>query len=579
MPAETTPVRPGVNAVDARARTVRVPRLDIEGLAWVVVLAIAAAWRLVGLSDATPLTSEGLRARAAWEFAHGTATAAWPGDLTPALGALLIKLGWDGIGGLRFVSALFGIGLVAAVALLRPYAGRAPALLTALLLAVSPAAVAAARRFAPDGAGLLAGLVVLWLVLRIGERGGRWALPALGAAVGLALTTSAGAVALMIIVGAWAALEWAWLGDDGFKRNWRGVLGDRVMVRNAILFALPGLALGVIRFGAGPERLSLAALTDWSGPPADVPDLLPWHAPLTVLAAYEPLALLVGGAGLVFIIARWARGGTRSVTPFERLLVVWTAAGLLLTLAALHHRPGEMLVAFLPLMLCAGLFAAWALPALGRFRPRESGLPLLVAAVIGVYVALKLLTWADQSGLPNGDVAAMVVLLAVAAALVAWALWRSPGAAAGILVTGAWLLLGAHLLHADAALVSAGGDEILWGGRALASRTVLVQGVDAALDRGDQVAVQRNLAAALAWELRGRDVRTFVGRPPDAALVIAGSVTGVPAGYVMDGPVVPVAVRWYPSSWDVTGMIRWLVYRQRWGPAQPLSGEVLRRSS
>lgn len=565
---------PEVSAPLRPARPARLT-LNVEALAWAVVLAVAAAWRLSGLGAAPPATTEALRARSAWEFAGGTVPAAWPGDLASALAALSIRAGGDGIGWVRLGPALFGLGCVAALALLRPYAGRAAVLLGALMLAASPVAVASARTLNPDSAGLLCGLLIVWLALRIGEDGDTRALPLLGAVAGIALTTSAVAVALGLIACAWVGVEVAWLDREGPARRWRQALRDRRLVGAATLFALPGLALGVIRFGAGPDRLSLAAFGDWAGPPPDAGAVLPWHAPLAVLVGYEPPALVLGVAGALLAGARWRRNGAMAVTPFERLLLVWTGGALCMTLGALHHRPGQVLLLALSLMLLAARLTVQALPSLAAFRWRESGLVLLPAGLILGYVALQFLAWAHLGVIARNGALGVIVLLAMCAGLVGWALKASPPAMPGMLVAAAWLLLGWLAPHGATAAAHRNGNEILAGQRPLPQQAALVRALNPALDDGRDVAVERSLAAALAWELRGRGVRLYTGLPPRSELLVRRVDPTAPAGYVPAGPPAAVEERWYPAGWNAIGAVRWLLYRERWGPAQTLAGEVL----
>jgi 4-amino-4-deoxy-L-arabinose transferase-like glycosyltransferase len=557
----------------------RVLALNVETAVWGMVLAVAAALRLVGLGGVPPTTAEALRARAAWDFAHGAATAAWPADLTSALTALIIRFGGDGIGWVRLTSALFGLAAVAALWLFRPYAGRAAALLAAALLAISPLAVAVSRTLNPDSAALLAGLLGVWLVLRLSTAGSPRLLFPLGAVAGVTLTTGAPAVAIALVLVAWLVLEIAWLDNRALADHWREALRDRTHVLAALLLAAPGLILGLIRFGAGPSRLYLAALADWSAPPQDAAAGLPWHAPLAVLLAYEPLALALGVAGLALIMARWVRVGAGGVSAYERLLVVWSGGGLLLALAALHNRPGQMLLVALPLMLCAAAATVHWLPALANLRPRQSGVALLGAGVLAGFLALKLLAWAQSGALSSRDVQGMLAALLVAAMLVLWALRESIPAAPGLLVAAAWLVLGALTLHSAAAVAFRDGDEMIFGQRTLPQRTVLAGTIDAALAQGRSVMVERDVAAALVWDLRGRAVRTFVGLPPEADLIVQATASQPPPGLVPAGPPMAVAVRWYPSGWDTPGVIRWLMYRQGWGTRHALDAQPLRPAS
>lgn len=557
-------------------------RLNVEAAAWAAALLIAAAWRLLGLGGLLPGTRESVRAFGAWQFARGGAPAGWAGDLASALAALTVRLGGDSIAWVRLWPALFGLGSVAALALFRPYAGRAVPLLGALLLASSPVAVAAARTLSPDTAGLLCGLLILWLALRVGEEGDRRAVLLLGAVGGVALTTSAIAIAIALIAAMWVALETAWLTRSDAARHWRDAIADRALLGQALALALPGVALGVLRFGGGASRLALPAFADWAGADRDAALALPWHTPLTVLIGYEPLVLVLGIAGIASLIARWRRAGVGALTPFERLLLVWAVGGALLTLAVLHQRPGQVLLLVLPLALLAATATAGFLPALTRFRPRESGLPLLPVALVLGYATLQALAWGRAGVAPNKDVLATVGLLAFAAAVTIWALSQSRAALSGALVAGAWLLFGPLGLHGVSAVGFRGGAEFLTGQRPLPSRAALVQVIRQARDGGQDIAVDRALAAALAWDVRGVQIRTFVGLPPENAdltvqqVIDTGAVTDAAAA---GGASIPVEQRWTPEEWNFFRAVRWFVNREPWGPADTLSGQAVQRAS
>lgn len=571
-PPTATPEQVPARAPSARGAGVT---LNVELAAWAAVLAIAAGWRLIRLDAVPPATMEGVRGQAVWQFAHRAATSAWPGDLTAALAAQMIRAGGDGIGWVRLPAALFGLAAVGVLWLVRPYAGRAVTLLAALLLACSPIAVASARSLSPDAAGLLWGLVLVWLVLRVGESGDRRALPALATLGALALTNGAVAVAFALVILCGIAVEIVWLDRAEVAARWRAALGGRLQLVAAAPMSLLILLLGVLRFGAGPDRLSLAALADWARPPADMAPVLPWHAPLLVEVAYEPLVAVLGVAGAVILLNRWRRHGAAALTPFQRLLLVWAGGGLLLALAALHHRPGQMLVLGLPLMLLAAEATVTVLSGLPLLDWRRGGPALSAAAVIVTYLGLRALTWANEGTIPRPSAGGATMLAIVCAGLVVFAVSLSPaGGRAAMLVAAVWLLLGPVAVHGAAAAALRNGNEIMVGQRALPQRLALVTGIEAALAKGQQVAVERGVAAALAWELRGRDVHVYTGLPPRADVVVAGPVPPSGPGGAGTGAAVAVEERWYPEDWDTVGVVRWLAFRQSWGPAARVTGAL-----
>jgi hypothetical protein len=568
-------VSPAVTASTGADRAIGV-RLNVEAVAWALVLAVAAGWRLVHLGRGLPATPEALSARAAWDFANGGEFVTWPGDLASAVAALCLRLGGDGLGWARLGSALFGVLSVAALALVRPYLGRGVALVGALLLACSPVAVASSRTLSPDAAGLLCGLIALALVLRVTESGDVRALPPLAAGAGVALGSGAVAPALGLVAVVYVVIEIAWLDRRDIVEHWRGVLAARRQVTAAALLFVAGLVMPLLRFGAGPDRHAVAAVDAGSPPASDAASAFPWHAPVGILLGYEPAVLLLGTLGVAVILVRWGRLGTAAVTPGERLLVEWAAVGLTLTLALMHHRPGQLLMLGLPLMLLAAAFTLRAIPTLAAMNWRESGPALALAAVILGYILLEFLEWAALGEIPRDRSFAEVVgLLAIAAGLIAWALLVSPNATPGAAIVGMWLLMGWIAVHGAAVVALRDGDEFLTGRRPAPVRATLVRNVEAALAEGKSVAVERPLAAALAWELRGRDVRVFNGPPPQSDLAVTSVGSTVAPGFAPAGAAADVERRWYPSTWDAEGIVRWLAYRIAWTPSQELRGEAM----
>lgn len=547
---------------------------SLEVLLWLLVVAAAAGWRLIALGAVPAAAPEAMRARAAWELAHGSAPADWPGDLTTAVAALIVRLGGDSLAWVRLWPALCGVAAVAAVALFRPYAGRALSLGAAALLAASPFAVAAARTLSPDSTALALGLVALWLALRLSFDGDRRALPWLAGVAGLALGTGALALAMGLIAALWLAVESA-CGHTAAVRHWQAAWRDGGTRWRALVFFLIGLLPAVLRFGVGPDRLALAGLYDWSGTGLDA--ALSWHAPLTLIALYEPSVLALGVAGAV-VLARAGRGGGVALRPFERLLLVWLVAAAVLTVMGLRARPGQLLLLSVPLAFLAVSATLRALPFLTRFRPRESGPPLLPVPFLLGFAALRVLAWAKVGAAPPDEVLGVLAVLAAAVVLVGYALNRSPAALPGLLVAAVWLVGGWLLPNGAAAVAFHNGTEPARGARAAPERAALVQAVEEAQAAGRSVSIEQLVAEALAWDLRGRSVPVHVGLAPgvDVAVIRVDAERGYPAS----GPgAVTVAERWEPPAPDLLGYVRWLVSRRGWGDVEPLRARAVAPST
>jgi hypothetical protein len=189
---------------------------------------------------------------------------------------------------------------------------------------------------------------------------------------------------------------------------------------------------------------------------------------------------------------------------------------------------------------------------------------------------LRLLEWTEKPDLPDTRATlGALALLAVAAGMVVWVLFSSPGAAPGVLTAGTWVLGGWVALHGAAAVAGRSGDEYLFGTRPEPLRSVLVREVDLALAKGQQVAVERHIAAAMAWELRGRDVQVYEGLPPRSGLALAPVASSRAEEFTPSGLDIAVERRWYPVGWDVEGAVRWLAYRNAWGPSETLRATTM----
>ncbi len=550
------------------------PRFNVELVAWVTTAGIAALWRIPHLGALPPAPGEALRAASAWHFGRGTVDGHWTGELSAALAAIALRLDGNALGWARFPSAAAGVLAVLLLALFRPYAGRATPLIAALLLATSPIAVAASRTTGPDSLALVCGLLITWLVLRITERGNRSNLMSLGAVAGVALGTGAVAVAVALLAALWAVVEVVWMRRTDAATRWAQVLHDRRAWRAALLLALPGLALAVVRYGAGPDRAALAALRDWS---RTFPgESLPWHAPLSLLLWYEPLSLVLGlaGTGALLIVAY--RCGASALSPFERLLLMQAAGGLVLSMMVLHQRAGLLLTFTAPLLLLAAAITVRSLPSLSLLSWQDSGRILLAVPFILGYIVLQLLSWARAGQAPRGEVLAALLLLAVAVALSGFAAGAAPRAIPGLLILSTWLLMGWVAPHGASAVAFHWGDEPVRGVTPLNTRSEVVQAAEQALQVSRPVAIEQPLADALAWELRARAVRRYVGLPPPGVIAIMRDQTERPPGATVVAGPAEVTRRWYPRGGDGIGIIRWLMHREAWGGIDATHAVVVR---
>ena len=578
------PPTPGAGSAEAAGNEGAVQPgfvLNVELLAWAVVAALAAALRLIDLR-ALPLgPAESLRARAALELARGIVTPDWGGDLTSALAALSLRLFGDTATAVRIVPALLGVGAVMAMALYRPLVGRGVALVAALLLAISPVAVVTARTLGPEAAALPLALLLPPLAAAAFLNGRTERLPAFAAVAGFGLGSGALFLATLLIVVVWLATEHGRTAPDVEPSAPAGLRNDRTLLALTVLAALPGAALAILRYGAGPAREPLAAMAAWSGPPPTARLLETWNYIPSVLLGYEPLAFVLGAIGFALVARRWF-----STSAGERLAAIWATAGLLVAALWLHRDPGHVLVLIAPLALLGGIATARVFdrrPAAGNESDAAPGwfpdhwrgpaLLMLLVPVLG-YALVVVLKWANAGRIDPADLRSVAIVLGAGIVAVVWLAWSRPPPWPA-LVLGAWLLFGGLTLHATTNAAFKGGSEILTGIRTVPEVESIVQQLDSTTPPGAAVWIERRLWPSLAWPLRDRPVRLFVEVPPDGPAVLAVRMDGV--GRAAAPPnAVPVTERWAPATGSLVGWLRWWVFREPWGHVERIGAVVER---
>jgi uncharacterized protein (TIGR03663 family) len=355
-------------------RTIPLGRISGETLAWSGVLITAALLRLASLGiDA--LSPDGARhAYAAYNLFRGGSTAldsAAGGPFAVVFGAILLFLFGISDQIVRLGPALAGIGSVALVLWLRPYLGRAGALLAAFFLAISPVATYFSRLEEPDAYATFFALLLFVGLLRLCDGGGRGAmiLTAVAAAF-LFVAAPVGPTLLLVFLGA-ALVLWfrgratALTGIDD-ERAAFGAPGLLDGVRAGGLYALLGavavLLLVFSAFGAVPTNIA-SGPAEWIGAwigtftgPGGMADGRDGLFALGLLPLYESLALLAGIAGALRLFigpalpAEQGRGGGVA----RAILTAWALVGVLLVLIAGARQPGLLLLASVPLTLLAG---------------------------------------------------------------------------------------------------------------------------------------------------------------------------------------------------------------------------------
>ncbi len=372
-----------------------------DGLLGLVLLA-AALLRLANLGHLPLSDAEATQALAVWQFWQpGTAV------LPPGSPAYFSLTAWPtqlfGFGDniMRVVPALFGVGLVYLPWLLRHRLGTQGALVTAVLLAISPLNSTVARTAGGDSLALFALLLLLVAFIRYQETAApRW-LTTLLAALALGLTSSAlfysGLVTLLL---AW--LVHSRLGLSLFvagwhvkptHTNWRQgtAVGGLIflLLSTFFLLNLAGLGAAARLVGEWFQQFGGAATLD----------------PLLAFVRYEPVLVILVVIGLLWAILRGE--------PLALFTVYWFSGGLILLLLQRSFMSNALLLT-LPTALLGGLVAnaAWR-----RRWDWYSGL----TALAGLATALILLVNSARLGRivqqnpQEGSIFLMVILLTLLA--------------------------------------------------------------------------------------------------------------------------------------------------------------------
>jgi len=551
-------------------------RVGAEALAWIGVVIVAALARLPALGAIPLRLPDSERAFSAWQVAQGRLPDAWNGDIAQTLTAAFFKLFGTSDGLARLAAALLGIGLVATCWWLRPFAGRAPALIAALLIALSPACVAVARSLSPYGAGALFAVAATAALFSFLDRPRPEPLAYLAGILGLGFATDASFLVFLLVAVLFCLIEGAWRGDAALAGAGAFLREHRQIFFSLVPIWLGGFLLATTHFGLAPDRLRAAAFRSWSDAFGGSGGI-PWHFPFDTLLAYEPLLLGGGVAGILII---WLRPWNEGQSLFDRWLLYWIAGALLFVLLAPNREMGQLPMLLVPLALAAGVAVARGLARSVWGDLRIAALPALIALAAFVYVLFMLESSTVQMTLPNEQVIALIVLLAGGVGLlILGAVWAGGSAPTYLTVWG--LVFGfAFALHALTTVGFGAGDEFLLGPVAAQDAPAFGQEVTRiGPSLSGPVSLTPNLAQPLNWYTRAYPGVIVEPGNGTSGGIVQSVDQATPAGFQPLIASNEVARAWYPASIDFEGIVRWLLYRQAWGQARPTRAEFLIKST
>lgn len=326
-------------------------RLPLSSLVLGLLALLALVQRFGALASLPLAPGEATNALAAWQvWQAAPAHLVMPSSpLYVTLTALLSQLLGSSDAVMRLVPATAGTVLVLLPWLLRRRIGRAGALISGLLLLISPTVTAASRTADGSALALLALLLLLIAMVRYRDGGSRlWFLS--GAAVlGLGLETAplfyTGLLGLLVMI---------------FVQRLAGPpLPQPVDQPDGVLWRQGALVTGIAFLAANAFFIWYPAgpvLADWLAQFGGAPSLALWLAPILALGPYEPALLILGAAAIFWITWR------NLLLP--TLLVYWFT-GVLTLLLLQGGEVSNLLALLLPGYLLAGVFAGHLLR--GRF--------------------------------------------------------------------------------------------------------------------------------------------------------------------------------------------------------------------
>jgi hypothetical protein len=557
--------------------------LTVERLAYGLIALLAMGVRLRGLGHMPLIPAEAVQAVQAWQ-----ATAGREPDLA-GLSPLLYTLqratftlfGADEFTARLWPALLGGLAVLFFLPL-RWRLTRGGALVAACLWAISPVGVFASRLGIGDALVPSLSLAVLGAAISAayGKAGNR--IPWLAAA--LALLLISGPNAYTFLAAALIGLAWR---PASARRLWESARA-RPAATLGVFAAV--LVLGATFFFLTPAGLAAAAglLGSW------LSDLAPGRGPYTVgdmilrLLISEPLALIAGGAGLVYAIRRRNHFG------------LWAGAfggiSLLVPLIGRGRHPVDLALAALALALLGGPPIASVLRRFWAGRSQVDGWLLLALSLAMLFTAGLALPSAANAVNPADwrRVYLLIGLLGAGIGVLCWVVYGIWGSwkTVALAVSVAPLLIGlgwtvgqmvslSHDRGANrqaAGLVELPAPELAYLRATLRDMSALAGGgasearVDLAWpDRpGDPV------RGMLLWELRDRPgLRVSAGVPADPAPIVLTPQEDQPAlAGSYSGSEYPVLNRWRPGGFaDLNARMRWVLYRE--SRAEPETARVI----
>jgi hypothetical protein len=574
--------------------------VSLEAGLYLGLLALAVGLRFLNLGLSPLNDPEAREALAALRFLRGQPELALPHS--PAYFSFtalsFFLLGASEVTA-RLTPALCGAGLVLLPWLFRDALGRAPALVTAALLAISSGLLAASR--SADGSLIALFTFALGLGLAWRSRRSSPAAGLIGAAAAWGVGLASGAPFLTGLLITLVAAVFILRRDEALRQAWDELRARLAAERAALLTALAVSAVVTATFalmyrsGFGALGVSLAAWFAGFVPGAGAGRSL--GDALTFLSVYDPLILVFGAAGVVRAVRREDR---------TQLVLSWFAV---LAFVFVMFYSGRTLFDLIWVLTPLAALAAQALCAVvGECDWRQEGALIALQSAVVVtllaYIVINLTGFVEQSSLnpafwqvgyspenPGAQNLFNIVMALVVTALVFVIFtlgWSSRATRHALSLTGAAMLTVATLGAGwgQAQLRPDNPIELWWARptamdvhRLVSTLTnvsnlsvgqereivVTVEAWPIAAGRA-QTALTETQTGALAWALRDFINVKFIaelGAQVDSPVVITAASRQNPAlGSAYLGQDFPAYRFWYPQNQFWFEQVGWLFFRR-----------------
>ena len=403
-------VLPVENQVIARQPTRSVLAVRLEVIAYLVLFALALAFRLVELDVVPMQADEARQALAAWRVVFPDAVGEAIVPSSPILFALQ-SLSFSLIGGnelaARLLTALAGAALVLMPILFRPALGATRALIISLMLAFSPVALIASRFSSPTIWSMVFAALALWGLWH--DRQARsvgadsaWGRIAAACAAGalIFLSEPGGTILALILTGALAAARFltrraelfAFESDEPAQaqtpeRTFAQAWGMPLFVA-ALVVGIT--ATGMLLYPAGLSVVGEVIAGAVRGFVQPTPNSV-YPYPLVVSLFYEPVTWLLAITGFVVLYRR------DGFTFVDRFFAAWLLLGVLASLLFVGARADHALWLIAPLIGLASASVVHMIAPEGRQKVFAAPYSARWVAALATLAVIAVFTLSFQS--------------------------------------------------------------------------------------------------------------------------------------------------------------------------------------